>query len=74
MKPDLDPIKRTADLGQLKRKTDLAMVAESRGLKLIRQGQDWVALCPFHPESSPSFHSRRIRISSTVLGVGLPGA
>ena len=43
---------KSPDLAQLKKKTDLVAVAQARGLKLAKQGQDFVARCPFHKEAS----------------------
>ena len=45
-----------ADLAQLKASVDLVAVVQSRGVKLARQGKDYVGLCPFHQEKTPSFH------------------
>ena len=33
---------------------DLVRVIESRGVKLTRKGRNWVGLCPFHEDHSPS--------------------
>jgi len=46
----------TADLARLKQSVDLVAVVQSRGVKLARQGKDYVGLCPFHAEKTPSFH------------------
>ena len=45
-----------ADLARLKASVDLVAVAQSRGVKLTKQGRDYVGLCPFHREKTPSFH------------------
>ena len=45
-----------ADLARLKASVDLVAVAQSRGVKLTKQGRDYVGLCPFHQEKTPSFH------------------
>ena len=44
------------DLSRLKASVDLVAVVQSRGVKLTRQGKDFVGLCPFHEEKTPSFH------------------
>ena len=44
------------DLARLKASVDLVAVVQSRGVKLTRQGRDFVGLCPFHEETTPSFH------------------
>jgi DNA primase len=44
------------DLTKLKQSIDLVAVVQSRGVKLVRQGKDFVGLCPFHKEKTPSFH------------------
>jgi len=46
----------TLDLNQLKASVDLVAVVQSRGVKLTEQGKDYVGLCPFHKEKTPSFH------------------
>lgn len=43
--PDFDAIKRT---------TDIVAVVESYGVGLKRAGQDFVGLCPFHEDKTPS--------------------
>ena len=45
-----------ADLTKLKQSIDLVAVVQSRGVKLVKQGKDFVGLCPFHKEKTPSFH------------------
>lgn len=44
------------DLARLKQSVDLVAVVQSRGVKLLKQGKDFVGLCPFHEETTPSFH------------------
>ena len=43
-----------AELERLKRDVSLLKVAQSQGRKLAKQGQDFVTLCPFHREKTPS--------------------
>ena len=45
-----------SDLSRLKQSIDLVAVVQSRGVKLVKQGKDYVGLCPFHQEKTPSFH------------------
>jgi DNA primase catalytic core len=62
------------DLAQLKKKSDLAAVARARGLKLVEQGRDFVALCPFHQEASPSFHITPAKNLFHCFGCGAAGS
>lgn len=43
-----------ADFAQIKKTTDIAAVVESRGVALKREGKDFVGLCPFHEDRTPS--------------------
>ncbi|WON75607.1 CHC2 zinc finger domain-containing protein [Serratia sp. UGAL515B_01] len=43
-----------AELEQLKRDVSLLNVAQSQRRELKRQGKDYVTLCPFHTEKTPS--------------------
>jgi DNA primase catalytic core len=52
----VDILDMNADLTRLKQSVDLVAVAQSRGVKLTKQGRDYVGLCPFHQEKTPSFH------------------
>lgn len=42
------------ELDRIKRDTDLVALVEASGVKLARQGQDWVGLCVFHSDTQPS--------------------
>lgn len=44
-RPDFEQIKRTADV---------VAVIQSHGVELKREGRDWVGLCPFHDDKTPS--------------------
>jgi DNA primase catalytic core len=65
---------KSRDLLQLKKKTDLVAVAQARGLALTRQGQDYVARCPFHEETSPSFHITPSKNLFHCFGCGAAGS
>jgi DNA primase catalytic core len=39
---------------KVRRGSDLVKVVESRGVKLTRKGKNWVGLCPFHEDHTPS--------------------
>jgi len=43
------------DIEGLKTGVDLAEVVQQQGIRLRRDGHEWVGLCPFHKEKSPSF-------------------
>jgi len=62
------------DLAQLKKKSDLAAVAHARGLKLQKQGRDFVGLCPFHQEQTPSFHITPAKNLFHCFGCGAAGS
>ena len=42
------------DFAQIKAVTDLAQVVRRAGIELKAEGQDFVGLCPFHPDTRPS--------------------
>ncbi|MEW6585372.1 MAG: CHC2 zinc finger domain-containing protein, partial [Nitrospirota bacterium] len=43
------------EIEAVKRSHDLAAVIESYGVKLTKKGSNYVGLCPFHKEKTPSF-------------------
>lgn len=44
-----------SDVERLRRDVSLADTAAAYGVKLERDGREWVACCPFHSEDTPSF-------------------
>ena len=46
---------REAQLEQWKRSADLLGMVRAHGVQLSLAGADWLGLCPFHTESTPSF-------------------
>ena len=42
------------DFEAIKRTTDLVVVIQAHGVELKREGKDWVGLCPFHGDQTPS--------------------
>lgn len=42
------------DLARLKRETDLVALVRESGVQLTRHGKDWLGLCRWHPDKSPS--------------------
>jgi hypothetical protein len=47
----------SVSLEELKASLDLASVAEEFGVRMQPDGLEWVGLCPFHNDSTPSFHT-----------------
>ncbi|MFQ5901605.1 MAG: CHC2 zinc finger domain-containing protein [Thermodesulfobacteriota bacterium] len=43
------------EIEAVKRSKDLVSVIQSRGIELKKKGKNYVALCPFHTEKTPSF-------------------
>jgi DNA primase len=62
------------DLSRLKQSVDLVAVVQSRGVKLVRQGKDFVGLCPFHKEKTPSFHVTPSKNLFNCLGCHVGGS
>jgi DNA primase catalytic core len=62
------------DLTRLKQSVDLVAVVQSRGVKLVRQGKDFVGLCPFHKEKTPSFHVTPSKNLFNCLGCHVGGS
>jgi len=62
------------DLAALKKSTDLVAVVQSRGVKLKKQGADFVGLCPFHEEKTPSFRVTPAKNLFHCFGCGAAGS
>ena len=63
-----------SDLSRLKQSIDLVAVVQSRGVKLVKQGKDYVGLCPFHKEKTPSFHVTPSKNLFNCLGCHVGGS
>jgi DNA primase catalytic core len=63
-----------SDLSRLKQSIDLVAVVQSRGIKLVKQGKDFVGLCPFHKEKTPSFHVTPSKNLFNCLGCHVGGS
>ena len=63
-----------ADLNRLKQTIDLVAVVQSRGVKLTKQGKDYVGLCPFHQEKTPSFRVTPAKNLFNCLGCHVGGS
>lgn len=62
------------ELEQLKRDVSLLMLAESQGHKLKKQGKDYVMLCPFHAEKTPSMVISPAKNLYHCFGCGAAGS
>jgi DNA primase catalytic core len=62
------------DLTALKKNTDLVAVAQARGVALTKQGNDYVGLCPFHEETTPSFHVTPVKNLYHCFGCDAAGS
>jgi len=47
------------DFAEIKKTTDLVAVVQSYGIELKKSGRDYVGLCPFHDDKSPSLRVTR---------------
>jgi DNA primase catalytic core len=63
-----------SDLSRLKQSIDLVAVVQSRGVKLVKQGKDFIGLCPFHKEKTPSFHVTPSKNLFNCLGCHVGGS
>jgi DNA primase catalytic core len=62
------------DLARLKQSVDLVAVVQSRGVQLTKQGKDYVGLCPFHKEKTPSFRVTPSKNLFNCLGCRVGGS
>jgi DNA primase catalytic core len=62
------------DLARLKASVDLVAVVQARGVKLAKQGKDYVGLCPFHQEKTPSFRVTPSKNLFNCLGCHVGGS
>jgi hypothetical protein len=63
----------SADLDQLRRRTALAELVGRHGVKLVRCGREYVGLCPFHREKTPSFYVVEDKSFFHCFGCGAHG-
>ena len=61
------------EIDRLKNETSLIRLIESSGLALTRQGKDYVGLCPFHDEATPSFKVSAEKNLFNCFGCGAGG-
>jgi len=64
---------KNPDFDQIKRTTDLVRVVESYGVALKRQGKEFVGLCPFHEDHSPSLHVNTEKSLFRCMSCGAAG-
>ncbi|HEV2952761.1 MAG TPA: DNA primase [Candidatus Dormibacteraeota bacterium] len=57
---------------QVRSKLDLVDVVQGY-LRLTKKGREWVGLCPFHPEKTPSFYVNQGKQQWICHGCGLGG-
>jgi DNA primase catalytic core len=62
------------DLSHLKRAVDLVALAQTRGVVLKKQGQEYVGRCPFHDDHTPSFHISPTKHLFHCFGCGAAGS
>lgn len=43
-----------SELEHLKATVSVQRLVEAKGVKLVRQGKDWLGRCPFHDDRTPS--------------------
>ncbi|MFD3242539.1 CHC2 zinc finger domain-containing protein [Rahnella perminowiae] len=62
------------EIDELKRSVSLLMLAESQSHKLKKQGKDYVMLCPFHAEKTPSMVISPTKNLYHCFGCGAAGS
>jgi len=61
------------EIERLKSEVSLVRLIESSGLALTKQGKDWVGLCPFHVEVTPSLKVSEEKNLFNCFGCGTGG-
>ncbi|MCK5541838.1 MAG: hypothetical protein KAI40_04030 [Desulfobacterales bacterium] len=51
----------------IKATTDLKLLAESKGIKLKKNGKEYFGLCPFHNDTNPSLSIHTIKKRMALL-------
>lgn len=64
---------RAVDFEAIKQTTDLVAVVERSGVALKKAGKEYVGLCPFHNEKTPSFHVNPVKGVFHCFGCGAAG-
>ena len=54
--PVVRPIPGHIDLESVRERADIVLLAEGYGIRLLKSGKNFKALCPFHDDKSPSFY------------------
>jgi twinkle protein len=60
-------------IDEVKAKANIVEVIGGEGVKLKREGTNWVGLCPFHDEKSPSFKIAEKKDLFKCFGCGVSG-
>lgn len=62
-----------SEIERLKTEVSLVRLVENAGIKLAKQGKDYVGLCPFHEEATPSFRVSSDKNLFNCFGCGAGG-
>ena len=55
-RPKPKPIAGHIDIEAVRERADIVALAEGYGIRLLKSGKNFRALCPFHSDKSPSFY------------------